>query len=95
MRIFKRVLLVALVILVVAFAGFTIWAYTPLGPMPEALAAMQSGNGIDVQTSPWLTFTPTGSLAHDGHHHLSRAAGSTTARTRRRRGPSPSRATWP
>ncbi len=28
--------------------------------MPEALVAMQSGNGVDVQTSPWLTFTPTG-----------------------------------
>jgi pimeloyl-ACP methyl ester carboxylesterase len=60
MRIFKRILLVLLVILIVAAAAFTIWAYTPLGPMPEALIAMQSGQGVDVQTSPWLTFAPTG-----------------------------------
>jgi dienelactone hydrolase len=58
MRIFKRILLVLLVILIVAAAAFTIWAYTPLGPMPQALIAMQNGNGVNVQTSPWLTFTP-------------------------------------
>lgn len=66
MRIFKRILLVLLVILVVAAAAFTIWAYTPLGPMPEALAAMESGNGINVQTSPWLSFTPAGTLPTTG-----------------------------
>ncbi len=66
MRIFKRVLLVLLVILIIAAAGFTIWAYTPLGPMPEALAAMQSGNGIAVQESPWLSFTPAGKLPTTG-----------------------------
>ena len=82
MRIFKRVLLVLLVILIVAAAGFTIWAYTPLGPMPQALAAMQSGNGVDVQTSPWLTFTPAGQLADNRHRSSIPAAGSTTARTR-------------
>jgi dienelactone hydrolase len=60
MKVFKRVLLVLFIVLIVAAAGFTIWAYTPLGPMPQALVAMQSGNGVDVQTSPWLTFTPTG-----------------------------------
>jgi hypothetical protein len=59
-RSFKRVLLVLLIVLIVAAVGFTVWAYTPLGPMPEALVAMQSGNGVDVQISPWLTFTPTG-----------------------------------
>lgn len=66
MRILKRVLLILLVVLVVVAAAFTIWAYTPLGPMPEALAAMQSGNGVDVQTSPWLSFTPAGALPTTG-----------------------------
>jgi hypothetical protein len=66
MRIFKRILLVLLVILIIAAAAFTIWAYTPLGPMPQALAAMQSGNGIAVTTSPWLTFTPAGRLPTTG-----------------------------
>ena len=40
-------------------AAFTAWAYTPLGPMPEAIAALQSDAAVQVATSPWLTFTPT------------------------------------
>jgi hypothetical protein len=65
-RIIKRILLVLLALLVVAFAAFTIWAYTPLGPEPAALAAMQSGNGINVVESPYLTFTPAGVLPTTG-----------------------------
>jgi dienelactone hydrolase len=65
-RIAKRILLVLLALLVVAAAAFTIWAYTPLGPEPEALAAMQSGNGINVVESPYLTFTPAGVLPTTG-----------------------------
>ncbi len=59
MRVLKRILLVVLAVLVLAAGAFTAWAYTPLGPLPEALATMHSGNGVDVTTSPWLTFTPT------------------------------------
>jgi hypothetical protein len=66
MRIAKRILLVLLAILIVAAAAFTIWAYTPLGPMPQALVAMQSGNGIAVTTSPYLTFTQAGRLPTTG-----------------------------
>jgi pimeloyl-ACP methyl ester carboxylesterase len=40
-------------------AGFVIWAETPLGPMPEALAAMQSDEQISVETTSWFTFRPT------------------------------------
>ncbi len=60
MRIIKRVLLVLLLVLLLAVAGFTAWAYTPLGPMPEALAALQSDAAVQVTTSPWLTFAPVG-----------------------------------
>lgn len=66
MRIFKRVLLILLVLLVLAAAGFTIWAYTPLGPMPEAIAALQSDDAVRVTTSPWLTFTPAGAQPTTG-----------------------------
>jgi hypothetical protein len=66
MRILKRVLLVLLALVVVAALSFTVWAYTPLGPEPEALAAMQSGNGINVVESPYLTFTPAGILPTTG-----------------------------
>ncbi len=61
MRIVKRVLLILLVVLLLAFAGFTAWAYTPLGPLPEAVAALQPDAVVQVTTSPWLTFTPAGS----------------------------------
>lgn len=66
MRILKRVLLVLLALVLLAAIGFTVWAYTPLGPEPEALAAMQSGNGINVVESPYLTFTPAGTLPTTG-----------------------------
>ncbi len=39
--------------------GFVIWSNNSLPPMPEALAAMQSDKLVQVQTSPWLIFTPT------------------------------------
>lgn len=66
MRILKRVLLVLLAVVVLAGIGFSVWAYTPLGPEPEALVAMESGNGINVVQSPYLTFTPAGILPTTG-----------------------------
>ena len=62
MRVLKRVLL----ILLLAFAGFTAWAYTPLGPLPEAVAALQPDAVVQVTTSPWLTFTPASSQPTTG-----------------------------
>lgn len=56
----KRVLLILLVVLLLAVAGFAVWAYTPLGPMPEAIAALQSDDSVRVATSPWLMFAPAG-----------------------------------
>jgi len=58
MRIIKLTLIGLLIALLLALSGFTIWAYTPLGPMPEALAALESDDQIKVETSPWITFTP-------------------------------------
>ena len=58
MRILKIIVVVVVSALVLAFAGFAVWAYTPLGPMPEALAALQSDDQVMVETSPWFTFTP-------------------------------------
>ena len=66
MRILKRVLLVLLAVVLLALVGFTIWAYTPLGPMPEAIAALQSDAQVQVETSPWLTFTPVGTQPTTG-----------------------------
>ncbi|MCX7671440.1 MAG: alpha/beta hydrolase, partial [Anaerolineae bacterium] len=59
MRTFKRILLVLLAVLLLAVGGFTAWAYTPLGPLPEALAALESDARVQVTMGRWLTFAPT------------------------------------
>jgi hypothetical protein len=66
MRIAKWVLIGVVAAVLLALAGFTIWAYTPLGPMPEALAAMSSDDQVQVEAGPWLTFSPTGSQPDTG-----------------------------
>lgn len=55
----KIIIAVVLLAIIVSIAGFTIWAYTPLGPMPEALSALQSDSKVTVTTQPWIVFTPT------------------------------------
>lgn len=62
----KRILYGLLLLLFLAFVGFVIWAETPLGPMPEALSALQSDEQVSVETSPWLTFTPAGKTPRTG-----------------------------
>ena len=43
---------------VLAVAAFVIWAGTGPGPMPEALAALESDAQVRVETEPWLAFRP-------------------------------------
>lgn len=47
-----------LLMLLVPLVGFVIWAMTPLGPMPEALAALQSDAEVQVERGRWYTFNP-------------------------------------
>jgi hypothetical protein len=61
-----KVLLGILVVLVVAFAGFVIWAETPPSPMPEAYAALKSDSSVTVSVGNWLVFTPVSSNASTG-----------------------------
>jgi dienelactone hydrolase len=60
MRIVKILLITSLSILILAAAGFTLWAYTPLGPMPEALDALQSNVSVTVTQDDWIVFEPEG-----------------------------------
>ena len=53
-------LLVLFLLPVLAVAGFVVWAGTGPGPMPEALAALQSDDAVQVETEPWFTFRPAG-----------------------------------
>lgn len=66
MSIWKKLLLAVVVVLLVAVAAFLVWAYTPLGPMPEALAALESDAAVQVTTRPWYTFQPTGESRSTG-----------------------------
>ncbi len=51
---FWSILILPLILLI----GFTIWAYTPLGPMPEAVAALQPSAEVQVYQDEWLIFEP-------------------------------------
>jgi hypothetical protein len=54
----KRWLWLLLILPILLGAGFVIWASTPLGPMPEALAALALDSTVTVETEPWLVFRP-------------------------------------
>lgn len=66
MSIWKKLLLALVIVLLVAVSAFLVWAYTPLGPMPEALAALESDAAVEVTTRPWYTFQPTGESRSTG-----------------------------
>jgi dienelactone hydrolase len=56
----KRLWWILPLILVLALAGFVIWALAVPSPMPEALAALQSDEQVQVQQEPFLVFRPVG-----------------------------------
>ncbi|MGC9399477.1 MAG: alpha/beta hydrolase [Anaerolineae bacterium] len=57
-RVLKWWLLILIVLLLAGAGGFVIWGSTPLGPMPEALAALEPGPEVTVTTDRWITFEP-------------------------------------
>ena len=60
-------LLIALgVLLVVAVLGFVIWAESPLGPMAEAVAALDSNEEVTVLHDDLIVFRPTGEMVETG-----------------------------
>lgn len=60
MRILKRWWWLLPAVLLLAAGIFIIWGSTPAGPMPEALAALESDSQVVVDTEPWLVFRPAG-----------------------------------
>jgi dienelactone hydrolase len=58
MKWLRRLLVVLVLILVLGGAGFVAWASATPAPMPEAIAALQSDQQVQVDTERWLTFTP-------------------------------------
>ena len=69
MRTLRRVVKVGAAILVmfaIAMMGFIVWAETPLGPMSEALQALNPDDKVKVTTGDWLVFQPVNGTAHTG-----------------------------
>jgi len=59
MKIFKRILLGLLILLVVLVVGFVVWALNPLQPTSDALAALKSDSKVTVTEGDYVTFMPT------------------------------------
>jgi hypothetical protein len=66
MRQIKRLWWLVPLLLVVASAGFVIWAMAAAGPMPQAVAAMQSNGQVTVESGRWLVFRPAGKPVDTG-----------------------------
>ena len=66
MRLRYKVLVGIILVLVVAFAGFVIWAETPPSPMPEAYDALKSDSSVMVSIGNWLVFNPVSSNVSTG-----------------------------
>jgi pimeloyl-ACP methyl ester carboxylesterase len=60
MRVLRRCWWLLPLALVLALGGFVFWASTPAAPMPEALAALQSDDQVQVRIGSWLVFSPPG-----------------------------------
>lgn len=54
----KRATVFVGLLLVLAIGGFVLWASLPLGPMPQALTALESDALVQVSTERWLDFLP-------------------------------------
>jgi pimeloyl-ACP methyl ester carboxylesterase len=66
MKKIKYTLLIIVLLLLIATAGFLIWAYTPQQPMPEAFAALQSDSQVQVSEEGWIIFKPAESQPDTG-----------------------------
>ncbi len=56
----RWLLIAVLALLLVLVAGVLVWANTPLGPSPEAFAALASDDAVQVEQDDWLVFRPVG-----------------------------------
>jgi hypothetical protein len=62
----KKVILGVLLVIILAAAGFTVWAMNAAGPMPDAQAALRSSDTVQVTAAEWLVFRPDGPVPATG-----------------------------
>jgi dienelactone hydrolase len=63
----KKIFILTIIILpIIALAGFSIWAYTPLGPMEEALDALENSPSVIVEETEWIVFSPVNNKKNTG-----------------------------
>ena len=62
-----KILLAILLVLIIAGAGFVIWANGAPAPMPEAMAALQSDQDVNVTVGDWLVFKPANGSYETGY----------------------------
>lgn len=58
MKLIWKILIGIGILLLLLVAGFSLWAYTPAAPMPEALSSMQGNSSVQVTNDGWVTFMP-------------------------------------
>lgn len=66
MKLWQKIVFAVLLVFVIAVGVFVIWGETPLGPAPEALAALQSDSQVQVTNDRWLAFQPAGEQPDTG-----------------------------
>jgi hypothetical protein len=66
MKYLQRFPIIILALVAILIAGFTVWAIIPLGPAPEALAALKSDAKVRVTSGNWITFNPEDPAAPTG-----------------------------
>jgi pimeloyl-ACP methyl ester carboxylesterase len=69
----RRILLVSTALIVAAFIGFTVWAYTPLGPAQKAVNSLVDSETVSITQGKNIIFHPsepvdTGIIIYQGGH---------------------------
>lgn len=54
----RKILVIAILIVLIVVTGFVVWAETPPSPMQEALNALKSDANVTVISGQWLVFEP-------------------------------------
>ncbi len=66
MKMWKKVFIGFITVLVALVGVFVVWGETPAQPMTEAKAALNSNAQVTVTTGNWLVFSPASGEVHSG-----------------------------